>query len=182
MSGAEYAGGSSALAVRLLERLRNVVPKQELERAIRAANNWFPGAIAARHLPVSPLTYEVRADLASASLQTQPIVFDFPRPIELVGASVSVIETAAGALTTPSADELLCDIEIDSREHPTVNKGDAPGNLVTLNNFTNPNRIFAIRLTSPSPRLAVTYQWRRGANTCNPANIALAFFARDSFA
>ena len=155
-----------------------------------AARNDWGGQFVAINSPVAPLTWEQRAILQSAAQQSQRLNFVLPYPCEILGMFPTVVQSAAGALATPTTDliDVAIDVNLDTL-YTQANGISSPGGqqggtFVTLAAIDsaggrgNAGRQFGVRLTQPNPNLGFTFRWKLGPNSCNEALIGVALFTR----
>lgn len=177
-----------------LERVRtrpvDATDPRVLSTLEEAARNDWGGQFVAVNSPVAPLTWEQRAILRSAAQQSERLNFVLPYPAEILGMFPTVIQSAAGALVTPTADliDVALDVNLDTlytqANGISTPAGQQGGTFVTLaamnssGGVNNAGRQFGIRLTQPNPNLGFTFRWKLGANTCNEALIGIALFTR----
>jgi hypothetical protein len=155
-----------------------------------AARNDWGGQFVAVNSPVAPLTGEQRAILRSTAQQSERLNFVMPYPLEILGMFPTVVQSAAGALLTPTADliDVSLDVNLDSlytqANGISTPAGQQGGSFVTLSALNssggngNAGRQFGVRLTQPNPNIGFTFRWKLGASTCIEALIGIALFTR----
>jgi hypothetical protein len=160
-----------------------------LNQLLKAADEAWEG-IVALHAPASPMTWEVRTNLASTAQRTNRIGFRYPRPVEIVGMLPTlVVYGTNGALITPSTDDLMVSIDTDNQNYLTSgegvssNAGGTAGPFVTLTAMSvQVPRIMGYKLRNPTPSIGFTFQWAQAVTAAAPVyndvTIALAMYAR----
>lgn len=172
---------------RLVAQLRKKDPKafdlsavKDVERAMRRE---YPGASVARPMPVAEDTWEISTTLLSAQPSASPVVVEFPGPVEIHGAYAVVRGLSTPApLPAPTADDIRVSLQINDRNFRTVARYGVSGaantnsNVSTLSALVQPNRVLAFSIENDNPRIALGFQWARGANLYQDAAIFLAFY------
>jgi hypothetical protein len=160
-----------------------------LRRLQKSAEDAWEG-IVALHAPASPMTWEVRTNLASTVQRTNRISFRYPRPVEIVGfLPTLVVYGAQVALLTPSTDDLMVAIDTDNQNYLTSgegvssNAGGTAGPFITLTAMSvQVPRIVGYKLKNPTPSIGFTFQWAQNVTVAAPVyrdvTIAMAMYAR----
>ena len=137
--------------------------------------------------PAAHDTWEIRTTFDADEIETARIPLEFPGPYMIVGAHVTVIQTTnAGSILVPTADDILCLIDVDNQRQYTAadligqTTGASRGEqFVTLSALDTEFRDLLMQLDSPRPVLGATFRWKVGADAdglYEDCLISLAFF------
>jgi len=141
---------------------------------------------AALHAPCAPFTWSASARLENDTESSGVIPVRFPRAVEIVGmhASVRPVQPVDTDLADPTADDILCALEMNDEKRFTNQKGETASgsNFVVLASLSVAvPRLFLIQLEEGAQDFEVQFKWRQftnGTELFNSALVELAFFCR----
>jgi hypothetical protein len=158
-----------------------------LGRLEKMAKDAWDGAIVALYAPIAPRTLEVFVNYPGQADESNRIDVPFPRAVQVVGVRPSIVVTSDNQLVVPTAEDLLCALDIDQQDYPTANDGATVssgarfGQFVTLASLSTDRRFLGMKLTAPKPSVGVTYRWKQGSSVAavyEDCHIGLAFYYR----
>jgi hypothetical protein len=140
-------------------------------------------------VPVAPRTWDFRATLGRTNVNsTGRLRMQFGRPIEIVGAFVSVrpASSAGGGLVAPTPEDILVLLDTDNGDRFTNSEeeqGNALGQYALLASLSTEDfrRRLRIRMAWANPTLQAEFRWRRsptGGPWFEDASIVCSLFVK----